>query len=94
MPNFVVSDGEDFTIEFVSRNFGAPRSTIIKVDGRTGALTINGQLATTGQTSGFTAGAGAAVLVDSTFTGGLGTKAYTVGDVIRALKTLGALATS
>lgn len=47
--------------------------------------------ATTGTTTGFTAGGGAAVLVDSTFTGNSGTTAYTVGDVILALKQLGLL---
>jgi len=41
---------------------------------------------TTGTTTGFTAGAGAAVLVDSTFTGGLGTTAYSLGDIVLALK--------
>jgi hypothetical protein len=31
---------------------------------------------------------------ESTFTGGLGTKAYTIGDVVLALKTLGLMASS
>lgn len=52
------------------------------------------QPATTGQTAGFTAGAGAAVLVDSVFTGGTGTKAYTVGDIVKALKAAGIMASS
>lgn len=46
---------------------------------------------TTGTTTGFTAGAGTAVLSGSTFTGNTGTAAYTVGDVVRALKLLGFL---
>ena len=50
------------------------------------------QQATTGTTTGFTAGAGTAVLSDSTFTGGTGSAAYTVGDVVKALKNLGLLA--
>lgn len=50
------------------------------------------QQTTTGTTAGFTAGAGAAVLVDSTFTGDSGSTAYTVGDVVRALKAVGLLA--
>lgn len=45
-----------------------------------------------GITAGFTAGAGTATKVDSTYTGGLGTVAYTTGDVVRALKQLGFLA--
>lgn len=52
------------------------------------------QHSSVGQTAGFTAGAGAAALVDSTFTGGTGTKAYTTGDVVRALKLAGIMAAS
>lgn len=52
------------------------------------------QHSSTGQTSGFTAGSGTAVNDDSTFTGGTGSKAYTVGDIVRALKLLGAIASS
>lgn len=47
---------------------------------------------TTGVTQQTTAGAGAAVKVDSTTTGGIGSKAYTVADVVAALKTMGVLA--
>jgi len=52
------------------------------------------QQATTGTTTGFTAGAGTAVLSDSTFTGNSGTKAYTIGDIVLALKNTGILAAS
>lgn len=52
------------------------------------------QPSSTGQTAGHTAGAGAGVTVDSTFTGGTGTKAYTVGDLVRHLKAIGAIAAS
>jgi hypothetical protein len=52
------------------------------------------QYTTTGTTTGFTAGAGTAVLSDSTFTGNDGTKAYTIGDIVRALKSYGFLAKS
>lgn len=52
------------------------------------------QQATTGTTTGFTAGAGSAVLSDSTFTGNSGTAAYTIGDIVLALKNLGFLASS
>ena len=47
---------------------------------------------TTGTTTGFTAGSGTAVLDDSTFTGDTGTAAYTIGDIVKALKDLGLLA--
>lgn len=52
------------------------------------------QFSTTGQTSGFTAGSGTAAKDDSTYTGGTGTKAYTVGDIVRFLKLRGDIASS
>ena len=52
------------------------------------------QQATTGTTIGFTAGSGTTARDDSTFTGNSGTKAYTIGDIVRALKNLGLLAAS
>lgn len=50
------------------------------------------QPATTGTTTGFTAGAGTAVNDASTFTGNTGTAAYTIGDIVLALKQLGLMA--
>lgn len=52
------------------------------------------QPSSTGETTGFTAGAGSAVLSDSTFTGNTGSKAYTIGDIVKHLKTVGILAAS
>jgi len=46
----------------------------------------------TGETVGFTAGAGTGVNDDSTFTGNVGTTAYRISDVVKALKNLGLLA--
>lgn len=46
----------------------------------------------TGETTGFTAGAGTAVNDDSTFTGNVGATAYRVNDIVKALKNYGLLA--
>jgi len=48
----------------------------------------------TGETTGFTAGSGTAVNDDSTFTGNVGTAAYRISDVVKALKNYGLLAAS
>lgn len=50
------------------------------------------QQATTGTVTGFTAGASTASKVDSTYTGNTGSAAYTVGDIVLALKNLGLMA--
>jgi hypothetical protein len=47
------------------------------------------QHSTTGETTGFTGGAGTAARVDSTFTGNVGSTAYTISDVVKALKNIG-----
>jgi len=50
------------------------------------------QPATTGTTTGFTAGSGTGAKSDSTYTGNVGSSAYTVGDIVLALKNLGLMA--
>ena len=50
------------------------------------------QFATTGNIAGFAAGAGTASKSDSVWTGGVGATAYTVGDLVSALKQLGLIA--
>lgn len=52
------------------------------------------QPATTGTALGFVANAGTAVNDASTFTGGSGTKAYRISDVVKALKDMGLMAAS
>ena len=46
----------------------------------------------TGEGTGFTAGGGTAVNDQSTFTGNVGSTAYRINDIVKALKTLGLLA--
>jgi len=50
------------------------------------------QPATTGTTTGFTAGSGTSANDDSTFTGNTGAAAYTIGDIVLALKQSGIIA--
>ena len=50
------------------------------------------QQAGTGETVGFTAGAGTNVTDASTFTGNVGSTAYRISDIVKALKNIGALA--
>jgi hypothetical protein len=49
------------------------------------------QPSTTGNTHTVEAGATTSVFINTTFDGSIGTTAYTVGDIIAALKTLGIL---
>jgi hypothetical protein len=50
------------------------------------------QPSATGVVAGFTAGSGTGANVDSTFTGNVGSTAYTISDVVAHLKNLGLLA--
>jgi hypothetical protein len=50
-----------------------------------------GQPSTAGTSTGYTSVAGTAVNHTSTFTGGVGSIAYTIGDVVKHLKTVGIL---
>jgi hypothetical protein len=46
----------------------------------------------TGETSGITGGSGTTVHTNATFTGNVGSTAYTINDIVKALKNLGLLA--
>ena len=70
--------------------FGTAANQKIGLWGATAIVQPSG----TGETSGFTAGSGTAVLEDSTFTGNTGSKAYRISDVVKALKTAGLMAAS
>jgi hypothetical protein len=50
------------------------------------------QQAGTGETTGATGGSGTTVHTNATFTGNVGSAAYTISDVVKALKNLGLLA--
>jgi hypothetical protein len=50
------------------------------------------QQSTTGTTTGTTGGSGTALHINATITGGVGSTAYTVGDIVKALKAQGLLA--
>ena len=57
-----------------------------------GATVPSGQPATSGTVTGYAAGSSTAVTIDGTFTGNRGTTAYTIGDIVLALKQQGLLA--
>lgn len=52
------------------------------------------QPSSTGETTGWTSGGGTAATSTDTYTGNTGTKAYTLNDVVKHLKTMGLLASS
>jgi hypothetical protein len=67
---------------------GTETSALISFYGATPVI----QPATTGTTAGITHGSGTSVKEDSLFTGNTGTTAYTLSDVVKALKNLGLMA--
>jgi hypothetical protein len=91
MPVFRATQGDEFVVKAADRGFQGAIADALKVTAD-GTVTVASVPITAGEVTGFTAGAGAAVLVDSTFTGNLGTTAYTISDVVKALKFLKLLA--
>jgi hypothetical protein len=62
-------------------------------DGHATLDDISINYSTTGNTHTVAAGSVTTVFVNTTFDGSTGSKAYTVGDIVAALKKLGVLAT-
>jgi len=66
----------------------APNGGLVSFFGATGST----QPTAAGNTATSAAGSTTAVYVNTTFTGGSGSTAYTVGDIVKALKALGLIA--
>jgi len=89
---FKAQSADDFLIIPEAAGSGTLRGLqLVASGGRLGfyGTTAIVKPAGTGETVGFTAGAGTAVLDDSTFTGNVGATAYRISDVVKALKNLG-----
>lgn len=108
-PKFRACEGEDFEVEVYSRNANAVPTTALKIDGSApsvaicpGASMLLGffgatavaQPSSAGEATGFTAGGGTTATSTSTWTGNVGTKAYTTSDIVKHLKNLGLIAAS
>ncbi len=96
--NYMTLSGTDLTLGDFGLNIAVGTSTGSKIGTATNqklgfwnAAPVT-QYATTGTTTGFTAGAGTAVLSGSTFTGNTGSAAYTISDIVRCLKLSGHMA--
>ncbi len=66
----------------------APNGGLVSFFGATGST----QPTAAGNTTTVTAGSTTAVYTNTTFSGGTGSTAYTVGDIVKALKSLGLIA--
>ena len=98
----MLADGSaaDISVDFRSKGSG---TMALRAGGGTRQVQVNNtgcaffgvspvaQPSTTGTATGFTAGSGTSANDDSTYTGGTGSAAYTVGDIVLALKQLGLL---
>jgi hypothetical protein len=82
------------TTTLLVENSSLAQSLKILGDGKIGLYTATpvAQHSSTGYTAGFTAGAGTAMNNDSTSTGGVGSTAYTFGDVVKMAKNIGLMA--
>jgi len=86
--------GTSSTVIALFTNSASSKALEIKDDisiGFFGATTVT-QPASTGETTGFTAGSGTGINDDSTFTGNVGATAYRISDIVKHLKNLGLIA--
>jgi len=85
----VVIRAQDFTLDTITgTKFGTAATQKLAFWGATPIVQPSG----TGETSGFSAGSGTGVNDDSTFTGNVGSTAYRISDIVKALKQAGMLA--
>lgn len=95
--NFASSVFTTNAIQFGSgQNIGISSVTGTKIGSNSSLISLYGatptaRYATTGTSAGFTAGGGTTVTHTSTFTGGTGATAYTIGDIVLCLKSLGVM---
>lgn len=98
---------EEFAVDWTTTANVCKLRTVAKGTGTLRGLNIGGattdlvgffgvtpivQPSTTGTTTGFTQGTGTIAMSTSTYTGNTGATAYTVGDIVNALKKLGLMA--
>lgn len=85
-----IADGENIVIGSTTGTEIGDASSKIGFYGATPVV----QHSTTGEAAGMTLNSGDDIHETSTFTGNVGSKAYTIGDIVKALKNVGILAAS
>jgi hypothetical protein len=88
-----VVEGSGGDLRITDLNGSAADVDLVNADLKHGGTKVLGaQQSGTGETVGFTAGSGTAVNDDSTFTGNVGSTAYRISDIVKALKNHGLIA--
>ncbi len=93
-PGPSITNSSNLTQDFVPQNSDGHQvgASALAYIGFWGAVPVQQPGSPSGNVHTVTAGAGAAVKVDSSFDGSVGSSAYTIGDIIVALKAAGILA--